>query len=94
MSDVSQVVALSALARSNPEGVELPGTNLSVSVVSEKLEFTLESNLWVLVLEGELIIDLPFGDFRILKVGESLQLPKDLQVSWQPLDEVVLLSQK
>ena len=93
MSDVSQVVALSALARSHPEGVVLPGTNLSVSVVSEKRDFVLESDLWLLVLEGELIIDLPFGDFRILKVGESLQLPQDLKVSWQPLDEVVLLKQ-
>ena len=87
----AQVVNLIALARSNPEGISLPGTTLAVSVVAEKAGMTLENDLWVLVLEGELIIDLPYGDFRILKTGESLHLNAGVKISWQPLDEVVML---
>lgn len=90
-NQIAQVVNLLALAKSNPEGISLPGTDLAVRVIADKAEMTLDSDLWVLVLEGELIIDLPYGDFRILKVGESLQLNAGLTISWQPLDEVIIL---
>ena len=93
MSEIPQVVGLAALAKSNPEGAALPGTSLSVRMVKDKQAFKLEQDTWLLVLEGELIVDLPFGDFRILKQGESLHLPGSLDISWQPLDEVVLLQQ-
>ncbi len=51
----------------------------------------LERSLWLLVLSGELIIDLPHGDFRILKVGDSLHLPTGLKIGFEPLDDVVFL---
>ncbi len=46
--------------------------------------------LWLLVLEGELIIDLPHGDFRVLKVGDSLELRADEAVL-TPLQSAVFL---
>ena len=36
--------------------------------------------LWLVVLEGELIADLPHGDFRLLKVGDSLRLETEQSV--------------
>ena len=48
------------------------------------------ASLWLLVLEGELIIDLPHGDFRVLKVGDSLELHAEEAVL-TPLQGVVFL---
>ncbi len=45
--------------------------------------------LWLLVLGGELIIDLPHGDFRVLKVGDSVWL--EGQVTLIPLEEAIFL---
>lgn len=61
---------------------------LSVRALTEPL--TLEPvNLWLLVLGGELIIDLPHGDFRVLKVGDSIWLAN--RVTLTPLQEAVFL---
>lgn len=46
--------------------------------------------LWLVVLEGELIIDLPHGDFRVLKVSDSVQLGGE-QVTLTPLQGAVFL---
>jgi hypothetical protein len=69
----------------------VPGTTFEVACLTESSRATLERSLWLLVLMGELIIDLPHGDFRILKVGDSLHLPTGLQISFEPLEDVVLL---
>ncbi len=49
--------------------------------------------VWLLVLEGELIIDLPHGDFRVLKVGDSVHLGDERgeQITLTPLQEAVFL---
>ena len=93
MNDVAQPTNLVALAKGTPEGAILPGTNLEVSVIEKMAATELEQALWLMVLEGELIIDLPHGDFRILKVGESLHLPAGLKISFEPLEDVVALKQ-
>jgi hypothetical protein len=48
------------------------------------------ASLWLLVLEGELIIDLPHGDFRVLKVGDSLELRAE-EATLTPLEGAVVL---
>lgn len=47
--------------------------NLSVQALAAPLTLK-PAALWLLVLEGEIIADLPHGDFRVLKGGDSLRL--------------------
>ena len=61
---------------------------LSVQALTEPLTLN-PAGLWLLVLEGELIIDLPHGDFRVLKVGDSVQLKG--QATLTPLQQSVFL---
>jgi hypothetical protein len=92
-SDIPQPLNILSLARSSDKAAGLPNTNLEVLSLVKKQTFMLEYNTWLLVLEGELIIDLPFGDFRVLKVGDSLQLAKGLHLKMEPLEETVILRQ-
>lgn len=93
MDEVAQPLNLLTLARSHPGGTPVPGTGLEVLAVQQSVRQRLEQACWLLVLDGELIVDLPHGDFRILKAGESLRLPAGLEVSWQALGGAVVLRQ-
>ncbi len=93
MNDIPQPLNVLSLAKSSDKAVGLPNTNLELLSLHKTQHVTLDKNLWLLVLEGELIIDLPFGDFRVLKVGDSLQLAKGLTVKMEPLEETVILRQ-
>ena len=62
---------------------------LSVQALSEPLKLT-PVKVWLVVLEGELIIDLPHGDFRVLKVGDSVKLDS-AEVTLTPLQSAVFL---
>ena len=80
------------LARSSlAEPQAVPGTGLEVLALREAVGFGLERPVWLLALVGELIIDLPHGDFRVLKVGDSVRLEAGLTVTLTPLEETVLL---
>jgi hypothetical protein len=92
-SEIPQPLNVLSLARSSTTASSIPNTTLEVLSLSKKQTLTLEKTTWLLVLEGELIIDLPFGDFRHLNVGDSLQLPQGLQVKMEPLEETVILRQ-
>jgi hypothetical protein len=92
-SDIPQPLNLLSLAKSSDQASSIPNTPLEVFSLNKKQVITLEQNLWLLVLEGELIIDLPHGDFRMLNVGDSLQLAKGLTVKMEPLEETVMLRQ-
>ena len=63
--------------------------DLAVQALAEPLMLA-PAALWLLVLEGELIIDLPHGDFRVLKVGDSVQLGAERAVL-TPLQHAVFL---
>lgn len=63
--------------------------DLSVQALTEPLTLT-PADLWLLLLEGELIVDLPHGDFRVLKVGDSVQLSAEHAV-FTPLPSTVFL---
>ena len=63
--------------------------DLSVQALTEPLTLS-PAKLWVLVLEGSLIVDLPHGDFYTLKVGDSVHLDAE-QVTLTPLQNAVFL---
>lgn len=63
--------------------------DLSVQALTETITLA-PAGLWLLVLEGELIVDLPHGDFRVLKVGDSVRLEAE-RVVLTPLPEAVFL---
>jgi hypothetical protein len=92
-TDIPQPLNVLSLARSSDKTSSIPNTSLELLALRKTQHVTLDKNLWILVLEGELIIDLPFGDFRVLKVGDSLQLAKGLTVKMEPLEETVILRQ-
>ena len=92
------ILNLISLAKTNIGKEEtLPGVNLHVQALREPQKLTLEQPLWILCLEGELIVDLPYGDFRILKLGDSMTLAAGLNIQFTPLnessdeDEVIIL---
>lgn len=92
MTEVGQPLNLPGLAGTG-EGkpVEVPGAPLAVQSVTEPCALETDRPQWLLVLEGELIVDLPHGDFRILRVGDALRLGAGIPVRLQPLDPVVLV---
>ena len=61
---------------------------LSVQALTQPLTLN-PTKLWLVVLEGELIVDLPHGDFRVLRVGDSVRLAD--QVTLTPLLPSVFL---
>lgn len=87
---MAEALNLLNLARSAREPVKVPGGDFEVQFIGEKAKLALNRPLWLLVLDGELIVDLPYGDFHTLKRGDSVRLEPD-SVSWQPLDEAVVL---
>ena len=91
MADIAQALNLLTLAKGKPDGATVPGTDLEVVSLSGKHDLSLERDLWLLVLSGEVIVDLPHGDFRMLKEGDCLHLPAGLAVSYQPLEDAVIL---
>lgn len=93
MNDIPHPLNILSLARSSHQASSIPNTNLEVLSLVKKQTLMLEHTTWLLVLEGELIVDLPFGDFRVLKVGDSLQLAKGLHLKLEPLEETVILRQ-
>ena len=46
---------------------------------------------WLVLLEGELILDLPHGDFRILRAGDRLAVPGGTEGTWTPVTPSLLL---
>ncbi|MEM7735646.1 MAG: hypothetical protein AAF267_07625 [Deinococcota bacterium] len=46
---------------------------------------------WYMVLAGELIIDLPYGDFRILRANDLLVFDEAVDVTLTPVEDVTLL---
>ncbi len=88
----AQTLNLISLAKAGAGEVEtVPGTEFSVQMLSEAQRLTTENELWLLALAGELIIDLPHGDFRVLKTGEIIRLEPGLKLKLTPLEPTVLL---
>lgn len=89
---VADVLNLIALAKSDPgRDVLVPGTAFEVLAVRERLERRLDRDAWLVVLEGRLIVDLPFGDFRIIGNGEALALPAGTEAAYVPVEPTVVM---
>ncbi len=88
---VAPVVNLRHLARSG-EGrpVSLPGTGLWLSTLAARQALTLAQSYWLALLAGELIIDLPQGDFRVLMPHDLIALQPG-QYGLVPLETCVVL---
>ncbi len=63
--------------------------DLSVQALTEPLTLS-PAKMWLVVLEGTLIIDLPHGDFYTLKVGDSVRLDA-VRATLTPLQDAVFL---
>jgi len=67
---------LAALARSaGGEPCEVPGWPLEAQSLVVPTAVAGDRARWLVVLEGEVIVDLPSGDFRVLKAGDGLAFP-------------------
>lgn len=45
----------------------------------------MERSALLVVLQGQVIVDLPGGDFRVLEQGDSLTLPSLVDLALQPV---------
>jgi hypothetical protein len=93
MSTIPQVLNLLHLAKGSAQTTQVPGTSLEVLMIRKPQELNLQNSAWLMVLEGELIIDLPFGDFRVLKHGDSLRLPEQMNIKLQPIKDTIVIWQ-
>lgn len=91
-SRFERALNLISLARTGAGAAQaVPGTSFEVSLVEERTDLQLNEERWLLLLSGELIIDLPHGDFRILQAGDSLRLPDGLDLACQPVQPSTVL---
>lgn len=88
--EIEQPLNIIQLAKSSQQ-TGVVGTALQVRAIREVVEERMARDTWLLLLQGELIIDLPHHDFRILRVGDALTLPEGTQVSFNPVRSSVLL---
>jgi glyoxylate utilization-related uncharacterized protein len=63
----------------------VPGTDLEVQALAERTLLEPAANCLLIVIEGQLIVDLPGGAFRVLEAGDSLMLPAATQLALQPV---------
>jgi len=92
MTDVGEPLSLLGLARTAGEdAARIPGTDLAVRRLTRRRHERNEHASWLLVLEGRLIVDLPFGDFRILERGDALHLPSGVEVALQAVEGEALV---
>ncbi|MEM6431030.1 MAG: hypothetical protein AAF708_17465 [Deinococcota bacterium] len=88
--DVRKELNLLALAR-GADQYPLPELTAMLEQVTDPEPRHVLPGQWYLVLEGELIIDLPYGDFRILRASELLVFDEATDVTLTPVEDVTLL---
>ncbi len=75
MATPGRALNLPALARSAAgEPIDVPGSPLSVQQLVRPRESSGAAARWVLVMSGEVIVDFPAGEFRVLHPGDALGL--------------------
>lgn len=89
---VGAVVSVAGLARAaGAAGAPVPGHAWVAARLEARVAWSLASARWLLALEAPVIVDLPFGDFRVLQPGDALDLPAGLPVAVQPVKEAATL---
>lgn len=90
--EVGQVVGVLGLARAAGEaGAALPGRAWVAARLERRVAWRLQRARWLLALDAAVIVDLPYGDFRVLQRGDALELPAGSEVSLQPVADAVSL---
>lgn len=84
---------LAALAHSAAgEAIEVPGADLRLQRIAEGHEPELNASMWLVVLDGRVIVDLPHGDFRVLERLDALRLPARLGCRLVPVDGAAIVA--
>ena len=92
VGDFEKTLNLVSLARTGDGAAQaVPGTPFEVSSIVSRTRQRLPADRWLLLISGELIVDLPHGDFRIMAPGDSLRLPAGLEIGCQPVEPAVVL---
>lgn len=90
--EVGQVVGVFGLARAAGEtGAALPGRAWVAARLERRVAWRLQRPRWLLALDAAVIVDLPYGDFRVLQRGDALELPADTDIALQPVADAVSL---
>ncbi len=83
---------LAALARSaGGAPVEVPGWPVEVQSLPAPSAVAGERARWLVVLEGEVIVDLPSGAFRVLKAGDGLAFPLGVEATLRSVARPAIL---
>jgi len=69
----------------------VPGTDLAVQSLTGRAQLAPTTRCLVLVLEGQVIVDLPGGRFHVLDAGHSLQLPEATAYALQSVGGTAIL---
>ncbi len=89
---VGAPVSVTGLARAAGEaGAPVPGRPWVAARLERATTWTLERSRWLLALDAAVIVDLPYGDFRVLQRGDALELPAGSAVAVQPVKEAATL---
>ncbi len=87
---VGQVVGVLGLARAAGEaGAALPGRPWVAARLEGRVGWRLTRRRWLLALDDAVIVDLPYGDFRVLQRGDALELPAGVDLVLQPVGDAV-----
>lgn len=91
-AEVGSVVGVLGLARAAGDGgAALPGRPWVAARIERRVTWRLASARWLLALDAAVIVDLPYGDFRVLQRGDALELPADTDLALQPVGDGVSL---
>ncbi|HRQ09487.1 MAG: cupin domain-containing protein [Trueperaceae bacterium] len=76
MTTPGRALNLPALARSAAgEPIDVPGSPFRVQQLLVPCDSSGNAARWVMVMSGEVIVDLEAGEFRVLRPGDALDLP-------------------
>ena len=90
--ETGPVVGVLGLARAAGEaGTALPGRAWVAARLERRVAWRLSGPHWLLALDAAVIVDLPYGDFRVLQRGDALDLPAGVDLALQPVGDAVSL---
>lgn len=63
----------------------MPGSGVSAQLLRTVTPHSAAGTQILLLLQGQLVVDLPLGEFRVLQPGDSLLLPAGAPATLQPI---------
>lgn len=74
------------------EPLEVPGGPLVVQELRGPYPLRADVDRWLLVLSGEVIVDLPGGDYRVLRAADALRFPAGSSASLKSVAAPAILA--